>query len=66
MKIDNRKLELLLARQRKSLRELRTEGVSPQTLTRIRRGEDVKPKTVGGVASALGVDVLDIIEEEGE
>lgn len=61
MKVDNHKLDLLLARQRKSLRELRGEGVSPQTLTRIRRGEDVKPKTVGGVAAALGVDVMDII-----
>jgi len=66
LKIDNRKLDLVLARQRKSLRELRTEGVSPQTLTRIRRGEDVKPKTAGGLAAALGVDVLDIIQQEGE
>ena len=64
MKVDGHKLDLLLARQRKSLRELRGKGVSPQTLTRIRRGEDVKPKTVGGVAAALGVDVEDILEKE--
>lgn len=63
MRIDNHKLDLLLARKRKSLRELRGEGVSPQTLTRIRRGEDVKPKTVGGVAAALGVDPADLIQE---
>ncbi len=64
MKIDNYKLDLILARQRKSLRELRTEGVSPQTLTRIRRGEEVKPKTAGGVAAALGIDVSEIIAGE--
>lgn len=66
MKVDNRKLELLLARQRKSLRELRCDGVSPQTLTRIRRGEEVKPKTLGGVAAALGVDPEEIIEAESQ
>ena len=60
------KLDLLLARRRKSLTDLRSEGLSPQTLTRIRRGKDVKPKTAGSVASALEVDVLDIIQQEGE
>lgn len=64
MKIDNHKLDLLLARQRKSLADLRGKGLSPQTLTRIRRGEDVLPKTIGGVAAALGVDVTEIIREE--
>lgn len=64
MKVDNHKLDLLLARQRKSLRELRGNGISPQTLTRIRRGEGVKPKTVGGIAEALGVDVTEILKEE--
>lgn len=64
MKVDNHKLDLILARRRKSLRELRGEGLSPQTLTRIRRGEDVKPKSVGTLANALDVDVTDIIEEE--
>lgn len=65
MKISNSKLDLALARQRKSLRELRSDGVSPQTLTRIRRGEEVKPKTVGGIAAALGIDPSEIVEEGG-
>lgn len=62
MRVDNHKLELLLARRRMALAELRGKGLSPQTLTRIRRGEDVKPKTVGVIAENLGCDVLDIIE----
>lgn len=64
MQVDNHKLDLLLARRRKSLRELRGDGLSPQTLTRIRRGEDVKPKSIGALAEALGVDPSNIIKEE--
>ena len=44
MKIDTKKLDLLLARRCMSLRDLR-ESASSQTLTRIRRGENVNPKT---------------------
>lgn len=61
MRIDNKKLEILLAQKCMSISNLR-EGVSPQTLTRVRRGESVKPVTVGKIALALGVDVTDIIE----
>ena len=64
MKIDNRKLDLILARRRKSLQELRGNGLSPQTLTRIRRGEDVKPKSIGTLAEALGVDPAELLREE--
>ena len=61
MKIDNRKLELALARKCKSMSDLR-DGSSPQTLRRIMNGEEVKPKTVGRIALALGCDVADILE----
>lgn len=64
MRIDNVKLDLWLARQQKSLIDLRSAGISPQTLTKVRRGEAVKPKTVGGIAAALGVDPTEIIKEE--
>ena len=64
MKIDNRKLDLILARRRKSLQELRGNGLSPQTLTRIRRGEDVKPKSIGTLAEALGCDPVELLREE--
>ena len=62
MKIDSRKLDLILARECKSLSDLR-DGSSPQTLRRIRRGEEVQPKTLGRIARALNCDVTDIMEE---
>lgn len=62
MKVDPQKLDLFLARKCKSLSDLR-DGTSPQTLKRIRQGNDVQPKTVGRIANALGVDVADIIEK---
>lgn len=62
MKIDNRKLNLLLAERCMNLRDLRA-GTSPQTLTRIRRGEDVLPATAGKIAHVLNVNVIDILKE---
>ena len=63
MKIDLDKLDLILARRQMSTAELRT-GTSPQTLTRIRRGMEIKPKTAGIIAKTLGVDVAEIIERK--
>ena len=64
MKINNRELNIALARACKSLSDFRGEGLSPQTLTRIRKGISVKPVTVGKIARALGVDPVEIIETE--
>lgn len=61
MKIDLNRLDLILARECKTMSDLK-DGVSPQTLTRIRRGEEVKPRTLGRIARALGVDVTEIME----
>ena len=61
MKIDCRKLDLVLARRCMNDADLR-EGTSPQTLKRIRRGAEVKPKTVDNIAQQLGVDPAEIIE----
>ena len=63
MKIDVGRLNMMLARRCMALTDLRS-GTSPQTLTRIMRGEEVKPRTVGRIAKALGVDVADILEGE--
>ena len=63
MKVDSYKLDLALARAKMPITHLRN-GTSPQTLTKIRRGENVRPATLGKIAQALGVDVLDIIETE--
>ena len=63
MKIDNQKLELMLARQCKSMYFLRN-AVSPQTLAKIRRGSEVNTSTVGRIARELGCDVTDILAKE--
>lgn len=61
MKIDNRKLDLQLARQCKIISDLR--GVaSTQTLTRIRQGDNIKPSTLGRIAKALNCDPADLID----
>lgn len=64
MKVDNAKLDLILAQRCMNVRELRSEGVAPNTLTRIRRGEDVLPATLGRIAKALNVDPAEIIKQE--
>ena len=61
MRINPKKLELFLAKACMSERDLRS-GTSPQTLLRIRKGMEVKPKTAGKIAKTLGVDVTEIIE----
>lgn len=64
MKINRKKLEMELARNCKNLSSLRDDGLSPQTLTRVMNGRDVKPVTVGKIAKALGVDPVEIIKME--
>ncbi len=63
MKIDNRKLDLHLARQCKVISDLRTV-TSSQTLTRIRQGDNIKPATLGRIAKALCVDPMELVEDE--
>ena len=63
VKINIPKLEIALARACKNERDLRS-SISPQTLRRIRQGEEVKPATVGKLARALNVDVIELIKED--
>lgn len=63
MKISNSKFDLLLAKKgitRKSLNNV----VSETTLSKIKKGSSILPKTVGKIARALNVDVEEIIEKE--
>lgn len=62
MKIDNRKLDLQLARQCKTITNLRSV-TSSQTLTRIRNGNSIKPSTLGRIAQALNCDPTDILDD---
>lgn len=64
MRVNRVKLDIALARSCKSLSDIRGDGISPQTLSRIKKGEEVKPYTAGKIAKALGVDPVDIIETE--
>ena len=63
MKISVEKLEIELARQCKTLSDLRN-GASSKTLLRIKNGCEVTPKTAGRIARALNVDVADLVKEE--
>lgn len=64
MRIESGRLAMVLARNCKTLSELRANGLSSHTLTKVSRGEEVRPVTVGKIAKALGVDPADIIEKE--
>ena len=64
MKINKKRVELELARMCKNPSWFRTVGLSPQTVTRIMRGKETTPATVGKIAKVLGVDPADIIETE--
>lgn len=61
MKLSVEKLEIELARQCKTISDLRT-GASPKTLTKIRLGQEVTPRTAGRIARALNVDVKELVE----
>lgn len=63
MKISITKLELQMARACKTREDLR-EVLSDGTLRRIRTGADMRPATLGRIARALGVDVIEIMKEE--
>ena len=61
MKLSVEKLEIELARQCKTISDFRT-GASPKTITKIRLGREVTPRTAGRIARALNVDVSEILE----
>ena len=62
MYVSKNKVEPVLVRQCRSLRDLRN-GLSPGILAKVQSGEELWPKTVGKLAKLLGCDPADIIEE---
>ena len=67
MKIDRKKLETNLANKCINISELSSKAdVSMTTLQRVQSGYEVKPRTVGLIARALGVSVDAIIEDGKE
>lgn len=64
MIIDKEKFKLIRARKCMSRSDLLSSGVSQGNLNSIWNRRSVRPETAGKIARALGVDVLDIIEQE--
>ena len=62
VKIDAAKFDIVLARKCKTVTDLRP-GISPQTIAKLRRGEEVKPIVVGRIAQLLKCDVSELIKE---
>lgn len=62
MKIDVEKLREKQAKTGKTLDDL---GFCRNTMTRIRRGGNVRPQTVYKFAQALGCEVEDLLKEGG-
>ncbi len=66
MKINRKKLELAKARACMGQKEIVAAGFPAGTLTNAMTGKNIKPETAGRLAKVLGVDVLEIIENEEE
>ena len=65
MKVNAIKIESLLAVQGLTKTELaKKAGMSRQNVSTVVRRGTCEPRTAGKLATALGVDVLDIIETE--
>ena len=64
MKLDEKKLQMILAEKGMMLKDLcESAGIGEITLRNIRQGKSrPRPATIGRIAKALGVDVKDIIE----
>lgn len=65
MKVDKKKLEILMARACMSTAELTEKSNMPRpTVNNAITGKSVRPETAGKIARALGVDVTEIIDTE--
>ena len=65
MKADIKKLRLAMARACMNPQDLaKAAEMPPQTVNGVLRGRSVRPATLGRIAKALGVDVIEIMKEE--
>ena len=64
MKISKKKIEIAMARNCMNTVDLqKTTGMPRPTVDNVISGKNARPGTVGRIAKALGVDVMDIIEQ---
>ena len=62
MQIDKIKLQLLLAEKELSAKDLAEMAeISPQTISKIIKKGRSKPKTIGKIAKALGVEPAELV-----
>ena len=67
MTISDSKFEVAMARQAMTKTSLAEKsGMSRNRLNVVLNSKKVTPATVGRIAKALGVDVTDILEDEGD
>ena len=65
MKVDRKKVELAMARACMGVNELSdAAGINRKSVSKFLNGQAAKPVTIGLIARALKVDVLEIIEQE--
>ena len=65
MKANINKLRLAMARACMNPQDLaKAAEMPPQTVNGVLRGRGVRPATLGRIAKALGVDVVEILKEE--
>lgn len=65
MKADKNKLHLAMARACMNPQDLaKCAEMPPQTLNGVLRERSVRPATIGKIAKALGIDVIEIMKEE--
>ncbi len=65
MKLDRRKLDLLLAEQTMTYTEMAREcGLGYSNLHALLRRKSNRPATIGRIADALGVEPWEIIQKE--
>ena len=66
MKVNKYKVEIAMARKCVNAYDIcKTANMQYQMFRRIFNGATCKPTTVGRIATALGVDVTEIIDTEG-
>ncbi|MDE5589041.1 MAG: helix-turn-helix transcriptional regulator [Acetatifactor sp.] len=63
MRANRRKLELAMAAACMNVEDVQNASSMPRaTLNNVISGRNVRPATIGRVAKALGVDVIEILE----
>ena len=65
MQVNKKSLELEMARACMNAKDISEASNMPEsTVKNVISGRNVKPRTLGKIAKALGCDPLDIIEQE--